>query len=444
MESWTREAKLALTSQFLGFMLDAYDLLFVSALTPYIEKNLVPPGLTGLVGYFVTLALGLGLTLIGRPLGSAIFGNFGDVWGRRRTLMITIIGFSVFSALIGLLPTYAAIGIAASILYAVLRFIEGIFVGGEYAVGHPFAIEYAPSKWRGLVSGIAQGAFSWGTAIGAGIVYLFISVLGDKAMSDYGWRLVFFTGLIPAAVAFIIRYLVPETPVFRKALSERKLERIPFFSLFRPPTLYTFLNVFVLMTGLFFSSYSLFDFATGILTKAGLSTQEASLYYSLAGVFAAIAATLWGLSSDFIGRKKAFLIAAIVTIILATPSFYLWYNAAKANDVGLLFLGSFLIGWLTQWPWGLVPVYLSERFITKRRASGVGFGYSSGVFISAWMPIYSIPLSAYFAGIEGGDPWFVAAFFLILAAVIYGIAALIGPETRTVDLYWTEESEKIR
>ncbi|MGC9169395.1 MAG: MFS transporter [Thermoproteus sp.] len=159
----------------------------------------------------------------------------------------------------------------------------------------------------------------------------------------------------------------------------------------------------------------------------------------MSGVIAAIAVTLWGFSSDFLGRRKALVIAGVVSAILAIPAFYVWYLGAATNDVALLYLGAALAGWLTQWPWGLVPVYLSERFATQRRASGVGFGYSSGIFISAWMLLYSIPLYDLFKPIEDGNIWFVAAFWLILAGVVYGIAAFLGPETIGVDLRIAQE-----
>ncbi|WP_243670274.1 hypothetical protein [Vulcanisaeta sp. JCM 16161] len=128
------------------------------------------------------------------------------------------------------------------------------------------------------------------------------------------------------------------------------------------------------------------------------------------------------------------IISAIVSAVLAVPAYYVVYYSAVVRSVPLLILGALLMGWLSQWPWGLVPVYLSERFATQRRGSGVGFGYSSGIFISAWMPLYSIPLYGAFAAIEGTNIWFTAAFWLILAGVVYGIAAAIGPETIGVDL----------
>ncbi|MGC9117657.1 MAG: MFS transporter [Thermoproteus sp.] len=387
----------------MGFFLDAYDLTFVTAMTSTLAAVLLPPTLSKeVVGYFITL-LGYAFTMIARPLGSAVFGNLADRWGRRDTLMMTIVGYSTASALTAAIPTYAQVGWAAFWIYSALRFILGVFVGGEYAAGHPFAMEYSAPRWRGLVSGIVQGAFSWGVALGGFVVAAFTAYFGQAAMQAYAWRYVFLTGLIPAVIALYIRFAMPDTPVFSEAKNKGQLEKVPFFSLFRPPALWTFLSVFVFMTGLFFSNYSLFYFATGILEKAGLAQGAASYYYGVSGVIAAIAATLWGFSSDFLGRRKALVIAGVVSAILAIPAFYVWYLGAATNDVALLYLGAALAGWLTQWPWGLVPVYLSERFATQRRASGVGFGYSSGIFISAWMPLYSIPLYDLFKPIEDGN-----------------------------------------
>jgi len=436
---WPPKAANAIFSQFLGFLLDAYDLTFVTAMTSTLALVLLPKSLSQeVIGYFLTL-VGYSFTLIARPVGSAIFGNLADKWGRRDTLMVTIVGYSTASALTAAIPTYDQVGWAAFWIYSALRFVLGIFVGGEYAAGHPFAMEYSAPRWRGMTSGIVQGAFSWGTALGAFVVAAFTAYFGQAAMQAYAWRYVFLTGLIPAVVALYIRFAMPDTPVFSEAKKRGSLEKVPFFSLFRPPALWTFLSVFVFMTGLFFSSYSLFDFAMGILTRAGLSQGAASYYYAISGVAAAVAVTLWGLSSDFLGRRRALVVAGIVSAILAVPSFYIWYLGAANNDVALLYLGAVLAGWLTQWPWGLVPVYLSERFATQRRASGVGFGYSSGIFISAWMPLYSIPLFDLFKPIEDGNIWMIAAFWLILAGVVYGTAAFLGPETIGTDLASAQE-----
>lgn len=436
---WPPKAWMAILSQFIGFMMDAYDLILVTALTPILATVLLPPSLSKTtVGLLLTL-VGYAFALIGRPLGSAIFGNYADKIGRRDTLMITILGYGIMSALTAAIPTYAQVGWWAFWIYATLRFIFGIFMGGEYAAGHPFAIEYSAPRWRGFVSGLVQSGFTWGTALSGFLVSSFYAIFGQSAMQAYAWRYVFLTGLVPVVIAFIIRVIMPDTPVFTEAKEKGQLEKIPFFSLFRPPILWTFLQVFLLMTGLFFSSYSLFNFATLIYTKAGLTGGEAAFYYGLAGLFAAISALTWGLASDFIGRRTAFLIGAVATAVMAVPSFYLAYYSAAVRDVVLLVLGAVLTGWFTQWVWGLVPVYLSERFATQRRGSGVGFGYSSGIFISAWMGLYSIPLYSLFKPIEGDNVWFIAAFWLMVAALLYGIGAFIGPETLGEDLRQVKE-----
>ena len=235
-------------------------------------------------------------------------------------------------------------------------------------------------------------------------------------------------------MAFALRYLLPDTPVFREVKEKGQLERVPFFSLFKPPVLWVFLQVMLLMTGLFFSSWSLFDFAVGVLTRAGLPLGQAAFYYGIAGYMAIVADTTWGRVSDIIGRRRAFIIGALTSAIVAIPAWYSWYLGATFRNYLLLIIGTVVVGWITQWVWGMVPAYLSERFATQRRASGVGFGYSSGLFIGAWIPLYAIPLYALFYPIEDGNIWFTASFFTILAAVLYGIGAFLGPETRGVSM----------
>lgn len=249
----------------------------------------------------------------------------------------------------------------------------------------------------------------------------------------------FLTGLFPAVVAFVIRYTMPDSPLFEEVKEEKIVERHPFFSLFRKPTVYVFLAVFVLMTGEFFSSYSMFDFGIPILKLAGLSDQYAAYWFFWAGIFAAIAATGTGAISDVIGRRRAYMMAGLGSLIMALPTFYILYLGAKLVSVPLLLLGSIFMGWFTQWSWGLVLAYLSERFGTVRRASGVGFGYSSGIFISAWMPLYAIPLHSTFLPIEGKDVWFTAAFFLMLAGILIFIPTYLGPETKNIDLRQVQE-----
>ena len=214
-KKWTRQAAYALLGQMIGFLLDAYDLMFVTAMTPILAKVLLPSKMPAWLAYFITL-FGYVFTIVARPIGSALFGNYADLIGRRNTLLYTLLGAGVLSAITAAISTYAQVGIMAYIIFAILRFIEGIFIGGEYAAGHPFALEQVPIKWRGLAGGIDQSGFAWGVALGGAVVSIFYAWLGLAGMMTYGGRYVFLSGLIPAIVGFIIRLTLPESPVFEE------------------------------------------------------------------------------------------------------------------------------------------------------------------------------------------------------------------------------------
>ena len=148
-------------SQFLGFMLDAYDMGLVLVMAPILVKIFVSPKGSSAWQYIV-IVFTYSITMAARPIGSAIFGRFADRIGRRLLLVVTIAGVGVMSLLGGFLPTYAQVGVWAYVVFCVLRLSMGIFFGGVYAVGHTFAIEYAPQKRRGAIGGFIQSGFPLG------------------------------------------------------------------------------------------------------------------------------------------------------------------------------------------------------------------------------------------------------------------------------------------
>src|ERR1039458_488038 len=147
-----RQARLAMLSQFLGFMLDAYDMALVLVMAPILVKIFVSPKGSAAWQYIV-IVFTYSITMAARPIGSAIFGRYADKIGRQFLLILTIGGVGLMSLLGGFLPTYAQIGVWSYVVFCSLRLVMGIFFGGEYAVGHTFAIEYAPQKKRGMIGG---------------------------------------------------------------------------------------------------------------------------------------------------------------------------------------------------------------------------------------------------------------------------------------------------
>jgi MFS family permease len=442
----SKDTKLAMVSQFLGFMLDAYDMALVLVMAPILTKIFVSPKGSEAWQYIV-IVLTYSITMAARPVGSAIFGHYADKVGRQMLLVITIGGVGVMSGLSALLPTYASAGISAYVLFCVIRFIMGCFFGGEYAVGHTFAIEHAPTKKRGAVSGFVQSGFPMGYVL-ASLIFAFIAyTIGPDDMIKYGWRIAFVTGIVPVFLAIYIRRMLPESPEFEKAKAKGELEKAPFFSLFKPPALWTFLQVFVFMTGLFLTDYSVYGFLPKILTLEGrgFDTTTYSLIYGFALFISFLGYNLYGWLSDYTGRKKLTQWYCIFLIAFGVPVYYVLYNAAVARNIKMAVLGTVMAGML-KLAWGMLPAYLSERFPTKRRAVGLGFGYSAGALLGAWFSVYvwwahNIP---FISAIEGKDLWLSPAVILTVGALMTYVSLFFSPETKNLELSEISDGEEVR
>jgi MFS family permease len=313
----------------------------------------------------------------------------------------------------------------------------GCFFGGEYAVGHTFAIEHAPQKRRGAIGGFIQSGFPLGYVFASLVVALISSTLGSKAMLDYGWRIVFASGVLPVLLALYIRKLLPESPEFERAKKEGNIEKAPVMGLFKRPALWDFVQVFFFMTGLFLADYSVYGFLPNILTLGGrgFNTTTYSLIYGFALFMAFLGYNFYGWISDFAGRKRLTMYYCVFLILFGVPVYYVLYNAAITRNIKLALVGATMAAML-KLAWGIVPAYLSERFPTKRRAAGVGLGYSSGALLGAGFSIYvwwahCIP---FIAAIEKQDMWLSPAAILTVGAMMTFISLLYSPETKDLEL----------
>jgi MHS family proline/betaine transporter-like MFS transporter len=438
------DAKMAMISQFLGFMLDAYDMALVLVMSPILVKVFISPNGSD-AWKFIVIVFTYSITMAARPIGSAIFGRYADKIGRRFLLILTIGGVGIMSVLGGFLPTYAQVGVWSYVVFCGLRLLMGIFFGGEYAVGHTFAIEYAPQKRRGAIGGFIQSGFPLGYVLGA-LVFALVSALTTKqAMVAYGWRIVFVSGVIPVFVALYIRKNLHESPEFEKTKALGKIEKAPFLSLFRPPQLWDFLQVFFFMTGLFLADYSVYGFLPKLLTLdgRGFDTTTYSLIYGFAMFMAFLGYNFYGWLSDRTGRKILTQWYCCFLAAFGIPVFYVLYHAAIARNLWMAVLGTVMAAML-KLAWGVVPAYLCERFPTRRRAAGVGFGYSSGALLGAGFGVYAwwahkIP---FIAAIEKQDLWLSPSVVLTVGAIMTFVSLYFSPETK--DLQLDEVGEKER
>lgn len=435
-KSFSRDTRQAMVSQFLGFGLDAYDMAMVVVMSPILAKVFVSPG--GSAAWQTTkVLLFYSITMAARPVGSAFFGHYADKLGRKNLLIFTIAGVGLMSVIAGFLPTYTQAGAWSLLLFSLLRFLMGCFFGGEYAVGHTFAIEFAPQHKRGQVAGFIQSGFPLGYVFAALVVAAITATIGDANMLSYGWRIAFITGAVPVLLALWIRSTLNESPEFERAKAAGNVARAPFFSLFVPPQLWSFLQVLVFMTGLFLTDYSVYGYLPSILTLGGrgFTTTQYSLIYGFALFMSFLGYNFYGWLSDRTGRKVLTQWYCVFLLAFAIPVYYVLYHAALARNIRMAVAGCVMAAML-KLAWGMLPAYLCERFPTKTRATGVGFGYSSGALIGAWFSIYvlwahKIP---FVAAIEKQDLWLSPAVILTIGSIMTFVSLFFSPETRKLEL----------
>ncbi len=380
---------------YVSWVMDSYDLGAVVITATILEKLFYPT--LGLVGSVLPIVF----TVVTRPLGGFLLGYLSDLYGRKKTLMFTVLGYSLSIGLTGLLPTYYQIGVLAPIALSILRMLQGVFIGGDVSSSFTLAME-SVGKWRGLASGIMQS----GTLVGFVIVDLLFSYLSlQPNFISVGWRIVFLLGIVPAALALIIRYKVTESKVYLES------EKLPPLTGLRPVV-----QTIVVMIGFWIMIYAGPQFVPvflgSVLRLKPSVYGELALFMNLIGI---PAMAISGLISDLIGRKKMALIGVLVALLTAW-SFYFFV-------IHNILLSILVFGFGMNLPSAITPAYLAERFKTFSRATGVGFSYN-GAFIVAGFTSLIISLLSRYA------PTNVVAFSVLsLGGVLAIVGLLAGPET---------------
>lgn len=350
----------AVLAGFLGWTLDAFDyFLVVYCLTAIGHDFRVSDP---------AMALSLTLTLAFRPVGAFLFGLLADRYGRRLPLMLNLVFYSIIEVLSGLAPNYAT--------FMVLRALFGIGMGGQWGVGASLAMEKVPPRIRGLLSGVLQQGYAAGNLL-AGICYFFL-------FDRIGWRPLFFIGGLPALVAVFVWYRVKESEVWEKTRSQS------WSQLFQAILSHWKILVFmvVLMTTMNFVSHGTQDmYPTFLKRQWSFPPKTVAVMTSVSALGAILGGTLFGMLSDRMGRRRA-MITALLTAVLVIP---IW---AFAPSIGLLVTGAFLMQFMVQGAWGVIPAHLSELSPDSVRGFLPGFGYQCGVLIAGTVAY----IEAIFAG----------------------------------------------
>ncbi|MDO5453836.1 MAG: MFS transporter [Corynebacterium sp.] len=319
----------------------------------------------------------LGISFLFRPLGAVIAGHLGDRLGRKPVLVITLVGMGGATAAIGLLPTYATIGIAAPLLLVLLRILQGLSAGGEWGGAALIAVEHAPTRRRGFFGAFPQVGVPAGMLLATVFMLIMTSVLTTEQFESWGWRVPFLFSIVLIVVGFLIRRLVEESPVFSEMEQMKKKASAPLAELFRNHWR-TVLVAAVIFAGVNAAGYLaiayFLSYGTGIL---GMDRSVLLLLTSLTAVAWIVATLFFGDLSDRIGRKRTFALGYLAMILWAIPT---WLLIDTANPL-LFGVAVVVLGVLLGITYGPQPALYAEMFPASVRLSGVSISYAIGSII---------------------------------------------------------------
>lgn len=425
LEEHAKHQRIVLLGSWLGWSLDGYDLVLMLFVIPSISQLFFPsenPTLS-LVATFSAYIV----ALLVRPLGGAFFGNFADKKGRKKTMMITIWGFAFATFAMGLLPTWQMVGIFAPILLVSLRFTQGFFAGGEWGSGAVITMESVVKKKRGMYSGFLQSGFSAGFLFAAIAFHFITNMFPGESFVEYGWRILFFTGLIPGFAAVVVRFKMHESYVWLQIKQKKKSIHMPLKEIFSKKERRPFFMSLIILTGLMYAYYaSIGFFPTFFQEYQNLERSEVAII--MVGATAAIlAGTIFtGYISQRIGRRKTLSVFSFAAIILSTPLVLGLFDASSIFDKTLY---SMALVFVAATCFGVIPAFLSEIFPTRIRNSGAGTVFNGGLIIGAWAPVIGINLLSLNEFIP-----YLFAINIIIGSIIIFVGARLNPETRDVDL----------
>jgi MFS transporter, SHS family, lactate transporter len=388
---------------FLGWSLDAFDffiLVFcVSALATQFQTKV--SAITEAI--FLTLAM--------RPVGAFLFGLMADKFGRRPTLMVDIIAYSVFELASAFAPSLK--------IFLITRALFGVAMGGEWGVGAALAFETLPAEGRGFFSGLLQEGYVVG--------YLIAALVYGTLFPIFGWRGMFVIGALPAFLVIYIRTKVDESPAWLQGRVSRNTEQKSGKGVLSQ--LFTHLGIFIFLVVLMFAfnsfSHGTQDLYPTFLQKnlqfAPKTVGFVAIVYNVGALLGGICFGTW---SERIGRRRAIVIAAL----LAIPVIPLW---AYSHTVPMLALGGFAMQFMVQGAWGVIPAHLNELSPAAVRGTLPGFAYQVGNLLSSRNSVIQAKLAE---GRYGGSYAPVLAWTVLIIASLVAIVTWSGRERRGADL----------
>ena len=362
-----RRAVIAAT---VGTAIEWYDFFLYSTVTGLVFAKLFFPHSDPLVGTLEAFGI-YAVGFVARPVGAAIFGHYGDRIGRKSTLIATLMLMGLATFAVALVPTYESIGIWGAILLTILRFIQGVGVGGEWGGSVLLSMEWARSNHtRGFIASWPQFGVPCGLFLANLAVLAFSQMSGEQFLS-WGWRVPFFLSLILVVIGLWIRLGIMETPVFAKLVSEQKVERAPMLQVIKKHPKEILLSAFARL-----AEQAPFYIFTAFVFTYGISVLHVSRDFLLTAVLAAsvlsfFSIPFFGHLSDRIGRKKMYMIGAAVTGVFG----FIYFGLLNTGAATIIFLAIVLSLVPHDMMYGPQAALIAESFTGKLRYSGSSLGY---------------------------------------------------------------------
>lgn len=396
----------------IGNGLEWYDFVIFGYFSPVFSKQFFPEEsqFVALINIFIIFAVGF----LSRPLGAYFFGKLADQQGRKHALLMSVLLMATSTSLIGLLPTFATIGILAPLLLTVLRVCQGISMGGEFTSSLTFIVEHAPPSRRGFVGAwIYSGGFL-GSAFGAIIAALSTLCIPSEQLQLWGWRLPFFLGFLIAFLGYYLRKRLDETPIFLDLQKTEAIEKFPFQKVLKENLAEILLIVGVMLPNAIWMNF-LFVFLSNYLTQIMHWEFIISLMINLIPTsILMLLLPITGHLSDLIGRKKVILSGLMMLCILTPMAF----RAISSNSCFDLILLQVLISCALALSYGPTAALLTEVFPAPLRNTGMSLSYHVGTGIFGGMtPLILTVLISYTDGVLWATLWMLLSLFVGIAAV---------------------------
>ena len=353
-----------------GNLIEFYDFNIYGTLSAIVFGRLFFANLDPVTATFMSLAT-FAVGFLARPLGGVVFGHFGDRFGRKPMLVTSLLTMGGATACMGLLPTYSAVGWVAPVLLVVLRFVQGLGIGGEWGGAVTLMLESAPERRRGIFGSIVQSGSGLGIILSTATITVLLTTLSSAQMDAWGWRIPLLLSVVLVVVGLVVRARIEESPQFEVLQSKARVSRAPLLETLQRHWrmvllaigMYIAIAAFGFTQGVFFTSY--------LVNTLHLPQSTATTANLIAAVFYLAATFLGGYLSDRIGRVRTYIIGGVILI----PAPFLMFGVGATGSVGLIYATMVLIGLITGTGYGSQASLFFELFPARVRYTGISLGF---------------------------------------------------------------------